>query len=225
MSQKEKNNITAEELYTLLKKNSEGDRTAKNRLAELYIDLAMRMAKEKMAMNKGIDEQEIMSASFLGLMNGIDTYDIESTISYTEHLSKNIRLSIDAAVKENSKVIKELSLDALEPYESRISDGKADLASIMNRKQILNALRAIASTFLPCELYILQMHFGFIGDKEQSAKEIATTLGTTEEYVNEVLTRNLKVLKEQIYEVAEGRFKKELELDTDTLLEDKKVRL
>lgn len=217
MSTKERKNITAQELYYLLKRNSEGGIEARNRLAELYIDLSFRVSKERFIKNPTVDEQEIVSASFLGLMRGIDTYDIDSNLGYTEYLTKNIAMSIDAAIKEKSKEEKTVSIEEIKKHESSISDGKPDMCSEMNRKNVIRAIKAIIEGFNPNERLILELYFGFVGDRAFGTDDIAMKMNLPLECVDKTIEGCLNTLRSKIVEVAEGRFASEIELDEDAL--------
>lgn len=175
--------LTPDEEEKALKKLAENDLNARQELVEHNLRLVVYIAKK--FENTGIGIEDLISIGTIGLMKAINTFNTDKNIKLATYASRCIENEILMYLRRSSKIKGEVSID--EPLNqdgdgnelllSDILGTDADITSRRIEDEVdKSLLKAAINKLNNREKHIMELRFGFKGDKEKTQKEVADML-------------------------------------------------
>lgn len=181
----------------------QGDMEARNKLIEHNLRLVAHIVKNYE--NKNVDNDDLISIGTIGLIKGIDTYEVNDKTKITTYASRCIQNEILMYFRQNKKHNNVVSLndsigtdkdgneicliDVLKNDEPEISDNVIKSNNINLIKRYFNELTSK-------EQDIIQKRYGLNNKKAKTQKEIAKELKISRSYVSRIEKRALtKILR------------------------------
>ena len=193
-----------EEKY--LKLMNEGDKEARNKLIEHNLRLVAHIVKK--FDHKVADQDDLISIGIIGLIKGIDTYEMNKSVRLTTYCSRCIQNEILMYYRSNNKNNKNISINESIGYDKEgneitildiLKSEKPDFAMDLHTKENIKLLKDYIKVLNPREKDIITRRYGLGNIKEQTQKAIAKNLNISRSYVSLIEKRALiKMLREFI---------------------------
>ena len=191
-----------------LQKLKEGDEEARNILIERNLRLVAHVAKKYSTCR--VDQDDLISIGTIGLIKGINSYDLSKNIKLSTYTSRCIDNEILMHLRSTKKLGAEVSLedtigkdkgdnvvtlqDVLENNDKNIED-EVDLK--MKMKTLYNKMKEVLKDR---EKLIIELRFGLDGNKPKTQNQIADMLGISRSYVSRIETKAIGKLAKEIEE-------------------------
>ncbi len=197
--------LKAEEERICLEQLKQGDEKAKNKLIEHNLRLVAHILKKYYSTMS--DQDDLLSIGTLGLIKGINSYDIEKGTRLSTYAAKCIENEILMYFRSMKKIANEVSLN--EPIDSD-NDGESitiidtiqvddDIVENLNKKNNLICVRKYVNEIKDSrERQIIKMRYGMDGTTAKTQREVAQELGISRSYVSRIETRVLAMLKKRL---------------------------
>lgn len=199
--------LSQEEEQHYLKLLAQGDENAKNVLIEHNLRLVAHIAKKYDAENNFDD---LVSTGTIGLIKGINTFDINKTSKLTTYIARCIENEVLMMLRLGKKTCNDVSLDECigtdkegnnmtfsDILPADTGDISDEIALKINTKKLYEAMREVLT---PDEKNILCWRYGLNNQKRKTQKEISGILGISRSYVSRIEKRAIKKLSEKMEE-------------------------
>ena len=172
-----------EEEEEYIKRLANNDNYAKQVLVEHNLRLVVYIAKKFNNSNVGIED--LVSIGTIGLMKAITTFKPDKNIKLATYASRCIENEILMYLRRTNKTKGEVSLD--EPLNKDADGNELLLSDILGTDADITSrrledevdkklLKAAIKKLNDREKYIMELRFGFNGNKEKTQKEVADML-------------------------------------------------
>lgn len=187
---------------------SKGDDEARNILIERNLRLVAHIAKKYATSN--VDQDDLISIGTIGLIKGINSFNIEKGARLSTYVSRCIDNEILMYLRSTKKISAEVYLN--EPIGKDKDDNEISLIDVLenNEKNIEDEIdlklkikllyKKMKEVLKPREKNILEMRFGLDGSKPRTQNEIADMMGISRSYVSRIETKAIGKLASQIKE-------------------------
>ena len=200
--------LSSEEERVCLEKMAKGDDEARNLLIERNLRLVAHVAKKYS--NTKVDQEDLISIGTIGLIKGINSFNLEKGARLSTYVSRCIDNEILMHLRSTKKLNAEVYLnepigkdkddnvvtlqEVLENNERNIED-EVDLK--MKVKILYEKMKKILKDR---EKTIIELRFGLEGHKPKTQNEIAQMMGISRSYVSRIETKALGKLAKEIKE-------------------------
>ena len=197
--------LSNEEETRLLILSKEGDNEARNKLIEHNIRLVVFLAKKYE--NTGVDLEDLVSIGSIGLIKGINTYQMDKNIKLATYCSRCIANEILMFLRKNKKRRTEISFEDALNYDAvgnelhleDILGTEEDIVykefeSIIDKKALEKELNTLNNR----ERHIMKLRYGLNNTEEYTQKEVANMLGISQSYISRIEKKVIKKLKSTI---------------------------
>ena len=200
--------LTIEEEKEYLERLKNGDEEAKNILIERNLRLVAHVCK-KYASTK-VEQDDLISIGTIGLIKGINSFNIEKGIKLSTYVSRCIDNEILMYLRANKKLSAEVHLEdsigkdkddntvtlkeVIEANDKSIED-EVDLKLKIKRLYI-----KMKEILKDREKLILELRFGLNGKKPQTQRQIAKNMGISRSYVSRIETKAIGKLANEFKE-------------------------
>ena len=193
-----------ERKYLILMKN--GDEKARNILIERNLRLVAHVCK-KYAFS-GIDQDDLISIGTIGLIKGINSFNIEKNIKLATYVAKCIENEVLMFLRSSKKTNNEVYLN--EPIGKDKDDNVMTLGEVLENNEraiedtvdlkmkIKELYSKMKNVLQDREQKIIELRFGLNGDKPKTQKEIAKMLNISRSYVSRIETKAIGKLSKAI---------------------------
>lgn len=175
--------LSPEEEEKALKLLSQNDINGRQTLVEHNLRLVVYIAKK--FENTGIGIEDLVSIGTIGLMKAINTFNTNKNIKLATYASRCIENEILMYLRRSSKIKGEVSID--EPLNQDGDGNELLLSDILGTDSDVTSrrledevdkslLKAAIEKLNKREKYIMELRFGFKGEKEKTQKEVADML-------------------------------------------------
>ena len=181
---------------------SEGSKDSKNKLIEHNLRLVVFLAKKYE--NTGVDLEDLVSIGTIGLIKGVETYNLDKNIKLATYASRCIDNEILMFLRKNKKRRGEISFeDSLsfdaEGNELRLEDilgtdndiVTRDLEHEVERKLLYEEVAKLSGR----DKEIMVLRYGLYNTKELTQKEVALKLGISQSYISRIEKKVINRLK------------------------------
>lgn len=200
--------LSSEEEKIYLEKLKNGDDEARNILIERNLRLVAHVSKKYATTN--IDQDDLISIGTIGLIKGINSFDVSKNIRLATYVARCIENEILMFLRTTKKTKCEVYLnepigkdkddnevtliDVLETEERSIED-EIDLK--MKVKKLYSKMKEVLKDR---EKTILELRFGLSGNKPKTQNEIASMMGISRSYVSRIETKAIGKLNKEFQE-------------------------
>ncbi len=199
--------LSSEEEHECIIKMLHSDEEARNKLIEHNLRLVAHIVKKFDV--KDSETDDLISIGTIGLIKGVDSYNLEKNIKLTTYIAKCIQneiLMYFRSIKGES--YKNISLNESICYDKDgneinlidvVKDKSEDFDTVIHTKDNIILLNSYLKLLTPREKQIIIKRYGLNNTKEQTQKEIAKEMNISRSYVSRIEKRALmKMLKEFI---------------------------
>lgn len=200
--------LSQEEEKIYLQKMKEGDANARNILIERNLRLVAHIAKKYSSTN--IDQDDLISIGSIGLIKGINSFNIDKNFKLATYIAKCIENEILMYLRSNKKRISDVYLN--EPIGKDKDDNEVTLQEVLENndrnvedevdlklkiKQLYEKMKCILKDR---EKLIIELRFGLNGDRPKTQKEIAKIMNISRSYVSRIESKAISKLSGEIFE-------------------------
>ena len=198
--------LSAEEENMFLHKYMEGDEEARNILIERNLRLVAHICKKYNIPN--IDNDDLISIGTIGLIKGINTFNLDKGVRLATYASRCIDNEILMYLRSSKKLGAEVYLN--EPIGKDKDDNEISLIDVLvnDERNIEDEIdlklktktlyKKIKDILKDREKTIIELRFGLNGDKPKTQKEIAKLMGISRSYVSRIETKAVEKLANEL---------------------------
>ena len=170
-----------------------GTKEAKNKLIEHNLRLVVFLAKKYE--NTGVDLEDLVSIGSIGLIKGVDTYNLDKNIKLATYASRCIDNEILMFLRKNKKRRGEVSFEDSLSYDAEGNElhledilgtdsdiVTRDLERETERKLLYEEIDKLNKR----DKEIMIMRYGLHNGKELTQKEVAHILGISQSYISRI---------------------------------------
>ena len=196
------NPLNNKELIAYFEKMRAGNKLAGEIIIRHNIKLVLNQVLKKFG-NSQYEKKELVSIGLIGLVKGVDTFDISKDKQFSTYATRCIDNEILMFMRKGKKYSKEQSLDT--PLGSdkdgndltiaeTLSDETADFVAEYERKESIKIIRELVNELEGREKEIIMLYFGFYDDKQYTQEEIANIFDISRAYVQRLIQNTLNKL-------------------------------
>ena len=198
--------LTNEEFLYYYQEFKQGNREARQKLIEHNLRLSRKKFIDLMR-KYSIDnfyKDELESASMLGLIKSVDTFDLEKGVQFSTYASRVINNEMLMVLRRDKRYFQTISLEqSLTNDEEEnefteldiLADLNSDFESKIVDKRYFSKIREALKKILDEKEYTVIFHlYGFNGNK-LTKNQIASMLGFSQSYISRIEKRALKKLR------------------------------
>lgn len=195
-----------EKIYLELMKN--GDKDARNILIERNLRLVAHVVKKYS--NTKVEQDDLISIGTIGLIKGINSFNIEKGSKLSTYVSRCIDNEILMYLRSTKKLNAEVYLN--EPIGKDKDDNIVTLQEVLEnddrsiedevdlKMKIRKLYKKISEVLKDREKTIIELRFGLDGHKPKTQHEIAEMMGISRSYVSRIETKAIGKLSKEIKE-------------------------
>ncbi len=170
-----------------------GTKEAKNKLIEHNLRLVVFLAKKYE--NTGVDLEDLVSIGSIGLIKGVDTYNLDKNIKLATYASRCIDNEILMFLRKNKKRRGEVSFEDSLSYDAEgnelhledILGTDSDIVTRdLERETEKKLLYEEIDKLNKRDKEIMIMRYGLHNGKELTQKEVAHILGISQSYISRI---------------------------------------
>ena len=193
--------LTKEEETHYVELSMEGNQEARNKLIEHNLRLVVFLAKKYE--NTKVDLEDLVSIGTIGLIKGVNTYNLDKNIKLATYASRCIDNEILMYLRKTKKKRTEISFeDSLsfdaEGNELHLEDVLGTESDIvtkgledeLNRKILYQEVSKLTGR----DKEIIEYRYGFNGKKELTQKEVAALMEISQSYISRIEKKVIKKL-------------------------------
>lgn len=199
--------LNEDEEKKYLEKMHLGDENARNKLIEHNLRLVAHIVKK--FETKTDETDDLISIGTIGLIKGVDSYDMNKNIKLTTYIAKCIQNEILMYFRSvKGENIKNISLNDSIGHDKDgneislmevIKDNTEDFANKIQTKDDMMLVNEYLKLLTKREKEIIAKRYGLMNKKEQTQKDIAHEMNISRSYVSRIEKRALtKILREFI---------------------------
>jgi len=189
-----------------LRKWKNGDLEAKNILIERNLRLVAHISKKYSTTN--IDQEDLISIGTIGLIKGINSYDMSKNIKLATYIARCIDNEILMFLRGTKKTKSEIYLN--ESVGKDKDDNEITLLEILenddrNIEDLIDLklktkllYKKMKEVLKDREIEILILRYGLDGNKPQTQNTIAKKMGISRSYVSRIETKAIHKLSKEI---------------------------
>lgn len=200
--------LTPEEEKIYLERMKNGDEDARNILIERNLRLVAHVAKKYSSTN--VDQDDLISIGSIGLIKGINSFDIDKNFKLATYIAKCIENEILMHLRSNKKRAGDVYLN--EPIGKDKDDNEVTLQEVLENNErnvedevdlkfkVKNLYEKMKKLLKDREKLIIELRFGLNGDKPRTQKEIAKMMNISRSYVSRIESKAIGKLAKEIKE-------------------------
>lgn len=198
--------LSSEEEKKCLIQMREGDEKARNILIERNLRLVAHVCKKYTS--SGIDQDDLISIGTIGLIKGINSFNMDKNIKLATYVAKCIENEILMFLRSTKKINNEVYLN--EPIGKDKDDNVMTLGEVLENNEraiedtvdlkmkIKELYSQMKNVLQDREQKIIELRFGLNGDKPKTQKEIAKMMNISRSYVSRIETKAIGKLGKAI---------------------------
>ena len=201
--------MSSEEEKKYLEKYKEtGDEEARNILVERNLRLVAHVCKKYC--NTNVEQDDLISIGTIGLIKGINSFNIEKGSKLSTYVSRCIDNEILMHLRATKKIGAEVYLN--EPIGKDKDDNVVTLQEVLEndsksiedeidlKMKVKKLYEQIGKILKDREKTIIELRFGLSGCKPKTQNEIASMMGISRSYVSRIETKAISKLAKEIKE-------------------------
>ncbi|MCI8633420.1 MAG: RNA polymerase sporulation sigma factor SigK [Lachnospiraceae bacterium] len=200
--------MSLKEEQEALRRLGEGDMAAREELIERNMRLVAHVARKYTSTVTSWESDDLISVGAIGLIKGIDTYDLEKKAKLSTYLARCIENEILMLLRSDKKKKQDISLqepigqdkegntiswDDVLVYEEGCVTDQVDLA--LDKKELQKVME---SELTERERYVLCLRYGLNGRQEETQRQVAKRMGISRSYVSRIEKKALEKLQHKM---------------------------
>ena len=200
--------LSQEEEKDCLERLKNGDDEARNILIERNLRLVAHVSKKYTTTN--IEQDDLISIGTIGLIKGINSFDISKNIRLATYVARCIENEILMFLRSSKKTKSEVYLN--EPIGKDKDDNEVTLMEVLEtddkpiedeidlKMKVKKLYEKMKEILKDREKTILELRFGLGGKKPKTQNEIASMMGISRSYVSRIETKAIGKLANEFKE-------------------------
>ena len=200
--------LTANEERECLRRLKDGDDEARNILIEKNLRLVAHVCKKYS--NSNVDQDDLISIGTIGLIKGINSFDVDKGAKLSTYVSRCIDNEILMHFRSTKKLSSEVFLN--EPIGKDKDDNVVTLQEVLENDErniedevdlkfkVKVLYQKLKSVLKERERTILELRFGLNNSKPLTQNEVATFFGISRSYVSRIETKAISKLSKEFKE-------------------------
>ena len=200
--------LTSEEEKIYLEQMKNGDEEARNILIERNLRLVAHVVKKYS--NTKVDQDDLISIGTIGLIKGINTFNVDKGSKLSTYVSRCIDNEILMYLRSTKKLNAEVYLN--EPIGKDKDDNVVTLQEVLEnddrniedevdlKMKIKKLYNKIGEVLKDREKTIIELRFGLDGHRPKTQHEIAEMMGISRSYVSRIETKAISKLSKEFKE-------------------------
>ena len=200
--------LSQEEEKDCLERLKNGDDEARNILIERNLRLVAHVSKKYTTTN--IEQDDLISIGTIGLIKGINSFDISKNIRLATYVARCIENEILMFLRSSKKTKSEVYLN--EPIGKDKDDNEVTLMEVLEtddkpiedeidlKMKVKKLYEKMKEILKDREKTILELRFGLGGKKPKTQNEIANMMGISRSYVSRIETKAIGKLANEFKE-------------------------
>ena len=197
--------LTREEELKYVEKAQTGDTYARSKLIEHNLRLVVFLSKKYE--NTGVDLEDLVSIGTIGLIKGVNTYQLDKNIKLATYASRCIDNEILMYLRKNKKRRTEISFEDSLSYdgegnELHLEDVLGTDADIVTKgleeetekKLLYQEIGKLKGR----DKEIMILRYGLFGQKEMTQKEVASLLNISQSYISRIEKKVIRHLQGKV---------------------------
>lgn len=194
--------LTKPEELRLLKLSKKGDGNARDLLIEHNLRLVVFLAKKYE--NTGIDLEDLVSIGTIGLIKGINTFNIDKNIKLATYASRCVDNEILMFLRKNKRIKAEVSFEDSLSYdtdgnelhlEDVLGTDKDLVTKKLEDKMEKSSLMKEINKLNYRDREIMILRYGLNAQEELTQKDVANKLGISQSYISRIEKKIINKLK------------------------------
>lgn len=200
--------LTPQEEKETLEKLRNGDEEARNILIEKNLRLVAHVCKKYS--NTNIDQDDLLSIGTIGLIKGVNSFNVEKGSKLSTYVSRCIDNEILMYLRSTKKINSEVYLnepigkdkdDNVITLEEVLENDSKSIEEVVDTKiKMRKIYNKIKEVLKKREQTIIELRFGLKGGKPKTQKEIAKMMGISRSYVSRIETKAIEKLAQEFKE-------------------------
>lgn len=201
--------MSSEDEKKYLEKYKEtGDEEARNILVERNLRLVAHVCKKYC--NTNVEQDDLISIGTIGLIKGINSFNIEKGSKLSTYVSRCIDNEILMHLRATKKIGAEVYLnepigkdkdDNIVTLQEVLENDERSIEEVVDLKMKIKKLyEQIGKILKEREKTIIELRFGLSGNKPKTQNEIAHMMGISRSYVSRIETKAISKLAQEIKE-------------------------
>ena len=200
--------LTSEEEKIYLQEMKDGNEDARNILIERNLRLVAHVVKKYS--NTKIDQDDLISIGTIGLIKGINSFNVDKGSKLSTYVSRCIDNEILMYLRSTKKLNAEVSLN--DPIGKDKDDNVVTLQEVLENTEktiedevdlkikIKKLYEKISDILKDREKTIIELRFGLDGHKPKTQHEIAEMMGISRSYVSRIESKAISKLSKEFKE-------------------------
>ena len=200
--------LSSEEEKKALERMKQGDDEARNKKKKKNLRLVAHVCKKYA--NTNIDQDDLLSIGTIGLIKGINSFNIDKGARLSTYVSRCIDNEIlmylrsikklNAEVYLNDTIGKDKDDNIVTLEEVLVNDEKTVEEIVDLKMKIRKLYKKMKDVLKDRERTIIELRFGLNGQKPKTQHEIASSMGISRSYVSRIETKAIGKLSEEFKE-------------------------
>ncbi len=194
--------LSKEDEIKYVEMSMNGDKTARNILIEHNLRLVVFLAKKYE--NTGLDLEDLVSIGTIGLIKGVNTYQLGKNIKLATYASRCIDNEILMFLRKNKKRRGEVSFEDSLSYDAEGNElhledilgtdndiVTKEIESENDKKIFYREINKLSNR----EKKIMILRYGLYNNEEMTQKDVATLLGISQSYISRIEKKVIRRLR------------------------------
>ncbi|MCM1370550.1 MAG: sigma-70 family RNA polymerase sigma factor [Clostridium sp.] len=225
-SQKLPHKLSKEELNSLFEKfKQDGDFKAREKIIKHNIRLVLKIVSNLIFKNPSLtnEKDDLESIGLIGLIKSVDTFDIEKNILFSSYASKCITNELFMSFRKYNKYINGISINEFINEEENITiedvleDKSEEFIFNIENKEEIKEMFTILDKLKDRDKEIMKLYFGLDNRKQLNHREIGKKLNISRSYVSRIISKNLKLMKDELENYDKQNNKTKGEFNTNNI--------
>ena len=201
--------LAKEEMQRNIVLMNEGNQESRQKLIEGNLRLIIHIINTRFQ-HYPFDKEEMFEIGCIGLIKGIDTYDINKNIELTTYIGRCIINEILMMARKNHARPAEESIDkpiAVNDCDSSdkslmdVLESSVNLVEDYERKEEEFIVKEIIKELPDDYRLLIEMYFGINGQKRHTQRELAKHFNYSQSYISRIIKEVIAEIKEAVNEV------------------------
>lgn len=199
--------LSKEDFKLYMKLTKDGDMAARDKIINGNLKLIFNIINRYYS-NSNYDKEELFSIGIIGLINGVDTYDIDKNYEFSTYASRCINNQILMSFRRNKKYANDVSINDMISIgkdddeislENMIRDDKFSMFDDISNRELWFEIRRLVDMLDDKDREIVKLYFGFDSDKRYKQSEIANKFNCNQVTISRIIKRCLAVIAYNLY--------------------------
>ncbi|ABO51161.1 RNA polymerase, sigma 28 subunit, FliA/WhiG family [Desulforamulus reducens MI-1] len=193
--------LSPEEERELLLKMATGDKLAKTILIERNLRLVAKIANK--LKDSGVDKQDLFQVGVIGLIKGVDTFDIKKARKFSTYAGVCIQNEMLMMLRKQKSERNTISIS--EPLDfdkdgsplelqDTLANNEIPVDELVEKSLDVERLEKALQTLNPREKIVIKLRYGLEGERELTQREVGKRLDISRSFISRIESSTINKL-------------------------------